>query len=255
MILNAIQSGEGPPAVLLHGLFGAARNFGALQRALATKFRVVALDMRNHGDSPHAAGMRYPIQAADVRETLLSLGIERAAILGHSMGGKAAMALALQWPDMVGRVLVSDIAPVVYEHGNRTFTAAMKALVLEPAPNRREAEAALAGAVPDLPLRQFLLQNLRFGPPARWRIALDEIDAAIPCLEGWEELPGTYGGLALFVTGADSTYVLPEYRPAIRALFPNARFVSIKNAGHWVHADNPAGFQSVAEEFLRNWQG
>src|ERR1700728_337955 len=90
MILHAIQSGEGPPVVLLHGLFGAARNFGAVQRAISPRFRVVALDMRNHGDSPHAPDMRYPTQAADVHETLLSLGIEQAAVVGHSMGGKTA---------------------------------------------------------------------------------------------------------------------------------------------------------------------
>src|SRR3978361_149778 len=113
MILNAHQAGEGPPVGLLHGLFGAARNFGAVQRALASRFRVVALDMRNHGDSPHAADMRYPTLAADVRETLVSLGSEKAAVIGHSMGGKAAMAMALRWPDQVGRVLVADIAPVI----------------------------------------------------------------------------------------------------------------------------------------------
>src|SRR5664279_6186663 len=118
MILNAIQSGGGPPVVLLHGLFGAARNFGAVQRALSPRFRVMALDMRNHGDSPHGADMRYTTMAADVRETLEALGVDHAAVVGHSMGGKAAMALALTEPDTVARVLVSDIAPVPYEHGN-----------------------------------------------------------------------------------------------------------------------------------------
>src|SRR3954468_5745608 len=126
MILHAIQSGEGPPVVLLHGLFGAARNFGAVQRALAPRFRVVALDMRNHGDSPHDPDMRYPTQAADVRATLHALGIEAAAVIGHSMGGKAAMAMALQWPEQVARLMVSDIAPVIYRHDNTIFTSAMQ---------------------------------------------------------------------------------------------------------------------------------
>jgi esterase len=254
MILNAIQSGDGPPVVLLHGLFGAARNFGATQRAIAPRFRVISLDMRNHGDSPHASDMRYPTLAADVRETLQALGIATAAIIGHSMGGKAAMAMALRWPQMVGRLLVSDIAPVAYEHGNTAFTSAMRLVPLTPGLTRREADAALAEAVPDQALRAFLLQNLRLGAQPGWRIGLDEIAAAVPDLEGWTELPGLYPGPSLFVTGANSTYVLPEHRPAIRTRFPAARFVAIKNAGHWVHADNPAGFLSVVEAFLDGWR-
>jgi esterase len=253
MILNAIQAGEGPPIVLLHGLFGAARNFGTVQRALAPRFRVVALDMRNHGDSPHAPDMRYPTLAADVRETMLVLGIEKAAVIGHSMGGKTAMAMALRWQDQVGRLLVSDIAPVAYEHGNSAIADAMAAIRLTPSLSRPEADAALAGAVPRPDVRAFLLQNLRFGQNPRWRIGLTEIAAAIPDLEGWTDLPGTYTGPSLFVTGANSDYVLPEHRPIIRSQFPAARFVAIKNAGHWVHADNPAGFVSVLEAFLHDW--
>ena len=121
MILNVIEAGEGKPVVLLHGLFGQARNFGAIQRALADRFRVVTLDMRNHGDSPHGTDMRYPTQAEDVQETLAARGIESAAVIGHSMGGKAAMAMALRWPEAVGRLMVSDIAPVPYQHGNTVY--------------------------------------------------------------------------------------------------------------------------------------
>ena len=254
MILNAIQAGEGPPVVLLHGLFGAARNFGTVQRALAPLFRVVALDMRNHGDSPHAPDMRYPTQAADVRETLLSLGIEKAAVIGHSMGGKAAMAMALRWPDQIGRLMVADIAPVDYQHGNEVIAGAMAAIPLTPSLTRQQADAALAQAVPRQDIRLFLLQNLRFGARPHWRFGLAEIAAAIPDLEGWVDLPGIYTGPSVFVTGANSDYVLPEHRPIIRSRFPAARFVAIKNAGHWVHADNPAGFLSVVEAFLHDWR-
>jgi esterase len=253
MILNAIQAGEGPPVVILHGLFGAARNFGAVQRAMAPRFRVIALDLRNHGDSPHEADMRYPTLATDVRDTLQALGIETAAVIGHSMGGKTAMAMALRWPELVGRLLVSDIAPVAYQHGNAAFTSAMRAIQLAPGLTRRQADAALAEAVPEQDLRAFLLQNLRLGAGPGWRIGLQEIAAAIPDLEGWIDLPGIYQGPVLFVTGANSDYVLREHRPIIRAQFPGARFVAIKDAGHWVHADNPAGFLSVAEAFLHDW--
>jgi pimeloyl-ACP methyl ester carboxylesterase len=225
-----------------------------VQRALAPGFRVIALDMRNHGDSPHGADMRYPTMAADVRETLLSLGVETAAVIGHSMGGKAAMALALSEPSLVGRLLVADIAPVIYQHSNETIAAALAAIPLTPSLTRAEADAALVAAVPAPDIRAFLLQNLRFGADARWRIGLAEIADAVRDLEGWVDLPGTYEGPSLFVTGANSGYVLPEHRPIIRKQFPAARFVAIKGAGHWVHADNPAGFLSVVEAFLHDWR-
>jgi pimeloyl-ACP methyl ester carboxylesterase len=210
--------------------------------------------MRNHGDSPHGVDMRYPTQAEDVHDTLLSLGIETAAVIGHSMGGKTAMAMALRWPQQVARLMVSDIAPVSYQHGNTAFASAMQAIKLTPSLTRREADAALAEVVGDESLRQFLLQNLRFGADPQWRIGLNEIAAAIADLEGWVDLPGTYTGPSVFVTGARSDYVLPEHRPIIRTQFPAARFVAVKNAGHWVHADNPSGFLSVLDAFLHNWQ-
>jgi pimeloyl-ACP methyl ester carboxylesterase len=253
MILHATELGSGPPVVLLHGLFGAGRNFGAVQRALAPRFRVIALDMRNHGDSPHAPDMRYPTQAEDVRETLAELGVGQAAVIGHSMGGKAAMALALRHPDVICRLMVSDIAPMVYQHGNTRLAAAMQAIPLTPGLTRREADAALADVERRPDVRAFLLQNLRFGGAPSWRIGLGFIADSVPDLEGWVDLPGTYDGPTVFVTGALSDYVLPDHRPAIRRMFPIARFVAIKNAGHWVHADNPAGFLSVLEAFLAGW--
>jgi pimeloyl-ACP methyl ester carboxylesterase len=255
MRLNVIESGHGPPVVLLHGLFGSARNFGTVQRALAPLHRVAAMDARNHGASFHALGMRYVALADDVMDTMDSLGIDRAAVIGHSMGGKMAMVMALLDPRRVARLLVADIAPVAYEHGNDAVAHAMRAIPLHDGLTRSAAEAALAAAVPNPIVRTFLIQNLQFGPRPCWRIGLEEIDAAIPDLEGWEPPDGTYTGPVLFVAGARSDYIRPEYRPPIRALFPNARFVSVKNAGHWLHADNPAGFLSVVEAFLRDWKG
>jgi len=255
MRLNAVESGDGTPVVLLHGLFGAARNFGAMQRALSPLFRVIALDARNHGASPHAAGMRYADLASDVLETMDVLGVARAAAIGHSMGGKTAMTAAVLAPERFARMLIADIAPVSYSHGNDGVAAAMRSIPLSPGLTRAAAGAALADAVPLPAVRTFLIQNLQFGPAPHWRIGLDEIAAAIPDLEGWETPSGIYPGPALFVSGARSDYVLPEHRPAIRALFPAARFVSVKNAGHWLHADNPAGFLSVVEAFLHDWKG
>jgi esterase len=129
----------------------------------------------------------------------------------------------------------------------------MQAIALTPALTRQQADAALAETVPRPDIRAFLLQNLRFGAAPRWRIGLPEIATAIPDLEGWIDLPGAYQGPSLFVSGANSDYVLPEHRPVIKALFPSARFVAVKNAGHWLHADNPAGFLAVLDAFLQNW--
>ncbi len=255
MILHAIESGTAdgrPPVVLAHGLFGAARNFGAVQRAVAATRRVIALDMRNHGESPHAPGMDYDTMAADVVETLAALGALPCVAVGHSMGGKVAMRVALTEPDAVTRLLVSDIAPVVYAPASADYAAAMAALPLTEGLTRAAADAFLAEPVPEKSVRAFLLQNLAFGDRPNWRIGLSEIVAAMPDIGGWPALPeGTvYAGPTLFVAGARSDYIRPEYRAIIRALFPAARFVTVKDAGHWVHADNLAGFLGVLEAFL-----
>lgn len=252
MILNAVEAGDdlGPPLVLLHGLFGAARNFGAVQRALSARRRVIALDLRNHGDSPHATEMSYAVMAADVMETLAAKGVLPCVLLGHSMGGKCAMTLALARPDAVAALIVSDIAPVAYPPTFEVFAAAMRAVILADGLTRAEAGIALAGVVPDAGVRAFLLQNLRLGRPS-WRIGLDEIAAALPEIGGWSApMDGLYEGPAVFIAGARSDYIRPEHRGPIRALFPAARFVTIKDAGHWVHADSPSGFVSVVEGIL-----
>jgi esterase len=273
MILHAVDSGPasspggtrptpppgpplGPPLVLLHGLFGQARNFSQIQRALAQRWRVIALDQRNHGASPHAPDMHYAAMAEDVLDTLAALDALPAALLGHSMGGKVAMRTALLHSDAVERLLVADIAPVVYPPHNHPIVAAMQAISLHDGLTRAAADAALADVVPAAPVRAFLLQNLRLGTPPVWRIGLDEIAAALSDLEGWDgptdarppEAP--YSGGTLFVAGETSDYITRDDRPLIRALFPAARFVTVKHAGHWLHADNPAGFLAVVEAFL-----
>jgi esterase len=253
MILHAVERGEGKPLALLHGLFGQATNFGTVQRRLAVGRRVIALDLRNHGASPRAPRMDYPDMAEDVLETLRALEALPAVLVGHSMGGKVAMAAALEAPAAVARLLVVDIAPVPYDHvrGHADFLAAMSALDLHPGLTRAEADAALAEAVPSTETRGFLLQNLRVGAAPAWRLNLPAIASSLPALVGWPDLEGArYGGPTLFLSGARSDYVSPAYRPAIRALFPAARFVALKGAGHWIHADDPDGFVSVVEAFV-----
>lgn len=254
MILHAVDLGTGAvPVVVLHGLFGSAQNFASLQKQMAASGRVIALDLRNHGHSPHAPVGSYAELAEDVLETLRARDALPCRLLGHSMGGKTAMAAALAAPDAVERLLVADIAPVAYPPAFRAYAAAMRAMTLTPTLTRAEADAALAPVVPERGVRAFLLQNLRLGGGAMpgWRIGLDAIARSLPVIEGWSDPPGhLYPGPTLFLSGIRSDYILPAYRPAIRALFPQARFLALNDAGHWLHADNPAGFLATVTRFF-----
>lgn len=252
MRLALTEAGEGPPVAFLHGLLGAGQNFGAVQKALAARgHRVLALDLRNHGASPHAPTMTYPEMAADVAETLRAAGAWPAAIVGHSMGGKVAMALALAQPEGVARLLVADIAPVTYPTPLFTrYVAAMRAIPLRPGLARRDADAALVEAVPNPALRGFLLQNLLFADdPPRWRVALDVLAAEMDRIGGWPDMPGRYDGPVLVLAGDASDYVRPEHHALFTRLFPAARFATIA-AGHWLHAENPAAFLDQVTRFL-----
>lgn len=252
MMLLVSEAGQGRPVVLLHGLFGAGGNWGRIQRDLAGTYRVLALDLRNHGSSPHDPTMSYAAMAGDVEETLGALGVLPAALIGHSMGGKVAMYLALHRPESVERLLVADIAPVRYAPAFRDYAQAMRALDLRPGLTRAEADAALALALPDPGVRAFLLQNLRFGAQPSWRNGLDQIAAALPEIEGWGGITegASFPGPTLFLSGGRSDYVRQEHRPLIRSLFPRARFAALRNAGHWLHADDPAGFTATVRAFL-----
>lgn len=253
MRLHAVRMGQGAPGsipvVLLHGLFGSASNWGRVQRRLAEAHLVLALDARNHGGSPHDPDTSYRAMAADVAETLAAEGLGPAAVVGHSMGGKIAMRLALSHPGSVARLLVADVSPVPYEPHFRGIAAAMRAIPVRPGLTRAEADAALASTVPDPVLRGFLLLNLRFGDTVGWRVGLDEIADGLPRIEDWGG-EGSYGGPVLVLRGERSDYVLPEHRPVFRALFPHVRFATLKDAGHWLHADAPDAFIGAVRAFL-----
>lgn len=246
MILSHRDAGQGSPVVLLHGLFGSARNLGGVARALAAQHRVVSIDARNHGESPHDPVMDYDEMAGDVADTMDALGLPQAAVLGHSMGGKIGMRLALTQPARVTRLVVADIAPVP---NPPNFSAYANALLALPADlSRTEADARLAPDIPDPAVRSFLLHNYR--PREGWRIGLPQIASGIPAMEDWPPLNARYDGPALFVTGALSPYVQPAHRPVILRLFPAARFVAIKGAGHWLHAEQPDAFNATVAAFL-----
>jgi pimeloyl-ACP methyl ester carboxylesterase len=252
MQLAYAEAGAGPPVCLLHGLFGRRQNLGLLTRRLAASRRVISMDLRNHGASPHAPDMAYRTMAADVLDTLRSAEALPASLLGHSMGGKVAMLTALAYPEQVTRLIVADIAPVAASHGNRQIVAALAALPLSPGLSRRDADALLARHVEDAGTRAFLLQTLEFGPVPAWKIGLAEIAAGMADIEGWPATPPgqQFTGPALFIRGADSDYLPESAMPAIRTLFPAARLETIKRAGHWLHADQPEAFAGLVETFL-----
>ncbi len=230
-----------PPLLVAHGVFGSARNLQSVARRLATRRRVVAVDMRNHGSSPWDDRMDYPAMAEDLAAAIDRHCGGRAAVMGHSMGGKAAMALALTAPERVAALVVLDIAPVAYGHDHDENIAAMRAVDLAAVRRRSDADAALVPRVAEPAIRAFLAQNLVIEPGgARWRLNLDALEAGMQGLTGWPaDLRGPYGGPALFFHGTASPYLLPEHEAAVRALFPAAEITGLEGAGHWIHAERP----------------
>jgi esterase len=250
--LHQQSLGSGPPLLILHGLFGCGTNWRSIARGLQDCRRVFLLDLRNHGDSPHHEGMDYPTLAADVRAFMDDAGIDEADVIGHSMGGKTAMRLAMDSPKRVSRLMVVDIAPAPSGSDHLPLIDAMMAIPVERLTRRAQADAALAATVAEASLRAFLLQNLKNGPHGlRWRIDLERIRAAMPALVafplGEDEC---YRGDTMFVRGALSDYVREEHAGAITRHFPTARVESVPDAGHWVHAEQPALFLDIARRFL-----
>ena len=242
-----------PPLVLAHGLFGAARNWSSLAKRMARRRRVIAVDLRNHGDSPWSDDASYPAMAADLAETIRAEAGGRADLLGHSMGGKAAMALALSEPSALRRLVVADIAPVAYDHAHGDYVAAMRGLDLARVSRRSDADPLLAPSIPEAPLRAFILQNLVLEQGrARWRPNLDALEAGMEDLLSFPDALSRrrWEGPALFLRGGASDYVREAHAPAIRALFPAARIETVEGAGHWLHAEKPEPFLAALERFL-----
>ncbi|CAA7620314.1 Predicted hydrolase or acyltransferase [Candidatus Terasakiella magnetica] len=258
MHLNALDSGAAspsglPPLLILHGLLGSARNWGAVVKVLGETRRTLALDLPNHGSSPWTEVMDYPFMAREVAKVVEHLG-GRAAIMGHSMGGKAAMTLALTRPELVERLVVVDIAPVSYSHTFAPYVKAMRGAPLAEAKFRADVDAHLAATIADRGVRAFLMQNLEGGAGGyRWRPNLAVLGAHMDDILAFPRFPEgvRYDGPTLFVAGEASDYIRPAFEDVISALFPAARMVEIAGAGHWVHADNPQAFlAAITPEFL-----
>lgn len=253
MHLNVIEAGSGKPLVILHGLLGSSRNWGGIAAKLGEGRRVMALDLPNHGASPWSEIMDYPFMAREIARFIEDNVGGPAAVVGHSMGGKAAMTLALTRPELVERLVVVDIAPVSYTHTFAPYIKAMRAAPLATAQRRGDIEAAMAEVIPDPRVRAFLMQNLEGGAGGyRWRPNLAVLGAAMEDILAFPRFgdDAQYDGPTLFLHGAESDYVLPAHEDVVMALFPQARFEAIEGANHWVHADRPTEFMSAVELFL-----
>jgi esterase len=256
-LLHYLDQGQGRPLVILHGLFGTLDNWHGLARRWATEagLRVISVDLRNHGRSFHSPEHSYALMAEDVLHLFDHLGLGAdATLMGHSMGGKVAMRLALDHPGRLAQLIVVDIAPrfSTMEHQD-DIVAGLQAVNLAAITNRQEADAALAEHIPQLGVRQFLLKNLYRAEDNSfaWRINLPALSASLPAIG--EETTSTAPFLkpTLFIRGGKSDYITPEDKlVGIPALFPNSQVATVVDAGHWVHAEKPDEMFELVRNFV-----
>jgi len=252
--LNYNIHGEGEPLIVLHGLFGSGRNWNSVAKELARHRQVITLDLRNHGDSKHTDTMTYADMAGDIEWLMAELGLHSAALLGHSMGGKVAMAFALSQPKRTDALMVADIAPVEYRFTFTGFIDAMLSLPVDEIRNRGDADEWLREAgIKDDMVRAFLLQSLvRHDGAYAWQLNLPVLQEYMQELASFpSDWPvHHYDGPVRFLAAGESDYLQPRYYPVISELFPEADVRTIEGAGHWLHADKPETFVREVRDFL-----
>jgi esterase len=246
-------SDVGDPLIILHGLFGNQGNWSQHAKIFANTFSVYGLDQRNHGRSDWQNSMSYLEMANDVRETMKIHEIESANFIGHSMGGKTAMQLALMWPQLVKKLVIVDIAPVSYKPHHDQIFAGLNELNLDMVDSRSDVDEILAEYIAEKSVRDFLLANMLKDEEGNysWRMNVDVIQKDYPKLIEGLASENPCKKDVLFIRGGNSDYVLPEYEKEILALFPKAQFQTIDGTGHWVHAEQPELFQAAVHKFLK----
>lgn len=253
VMLNYEVSGQptAPAIVLIHGLFGDLDNLKSISRALSDSYYVINVDLRNHGQSPWTDTMAFNDMAADVLAVLEKLELTSAHILGHSLGGKVAMELALHYPSRVRSLVVADIAPVSYDPSHNIILNALAAMNLELVDSRQSADKILAESIHELGVRQFLLKNLRKTDTGwNWRMNLKALHHCYPELIGAPSSELVYSGPVLFIRGGRSDYIQAQHKNAIVSRFPHAQSKTINDTGHWLHAEKPAVFNGLVQRFL-----
>ncbi len=252
MKLHYHAIGDGYPIILIHGLFGSGDNLDLISRALKDKYKVINVDLRNHGLSPHSDQFTYQQMAQDVLDMIDELSIDHFAVIGHSMGGKVAMSLTELASDRIDHLVVLDISPVAYsEHRHQNVFAGLREVSKHIILNRKEAEQYLALHVQDPGVRQFLLKSLtKTENGYQWRFNVEGLIANYQTIMGWYDIT-PFTGKTLFMKGQDSEYITPDYREAIMRQFPNAKAHLVANTGHWLHAEKPETVNRVIEQFLQ----
>ncbi len=252
MRLNFYSCGEGFPLIVLHGLLGSSDNWQSLSKQFSEHFRVFALDLRNHGASPHSDGFDYPAMAGDLGEFMDSQGIKEAFLMGHSMGGKTSMQFAAQYPDRVRKLISADIGIKRYPLHHTKILDALWSVDLKGISSRSDLDKALAAQLPDAALRAFLMKNVKRDEQGllNWKINLQVIREKYGNIAAALELPAPFGKPTLFMRGAHSDYVVPADESGIREYFPSAKFVTLEGAGHWLHAERPEEFADEVLKFL-----
>ncbi len=250
--LHTIEYGEqsNQTLLILHGLFGSSTNWRSIARELSSEYFVITVDLRNHGQSPWNDSMQYPEIASDVAWLIEQRGLHRPAMLGHSMGGKAAMTLVQAGMSDISKLIVADIAPLPYQHSHTEFIDAMSSVDFNKVKTRNDVENQLKTDIPEPMIRQFLMQNLiRIDSGFNWRINLEAISENMGFILGYdqEQISETE---TLFIGGGNSNYIVPAVHPEINRLFPSSKFETIEGAGHWLHAEQPDRFIQLVKDFL-----
>ena len=249
-MLNYMTFGDekSHPVMIVHGLYGSGRNWGVIAKRLSDQFFVITVDLRNHGDSPWLDTHNYHVMADDLVEVINSLNI-KPNVIGHSMGGKAAMVLALKRPNLVRNLIIADIAPVKYEHDQSQFIEAMQKVDLSKVEKRSDATLALSKFVEDKSLQNFFTQSLDI-KAKRWKLNLKVLRSEMSEILSFPKIESEFSGHSLFLKGEKSDYIKSEHRKLIKSLFTKARFATFKEAGHWLHAEKPREFESAARLFF-----
>ncbi|MDW3197151.1 MAG: alpha/beta fold hydrolase [Cytophagales bacterium] len=252
MILNFRTLGKGEPLIILHGVFGSSDNWQSQAKAFAEKYKVYLVDLRNHGNSFHSDAFDYQVMSEDVVALMTSESIEKAYVLGHSMGGKAAMFLASKYPDLVAQLIVVDIAPKHYLPHHQQIFEGFHSVNLSTLQSRKDADTQMSQMIKDFGVRQFILKNLHRDKEGKfsWKINLEAIEANIENVGVGLPKGYGYGGPVLFVGGSKSSYIQPEDEADIKARFPDSNVVTVEGAGHWVHAEKPAALIAHVLDFL-----
>jgi esterase len=251
-LLSVSIKGEGEAVIILHGLFGSSDNLSRVATELEKDYQVFRVDLRNHGNSFHHTEMNYSVMVEDINNSMRHYEVDSANFIGHSMGGKVAMAFALSYPEKVQKLIVADIAPVTYPLHHNAILRGLSALPLETISNRKEADEYLAGYIEEQGIRQFLLKSLDFARKQLpvWKFNLSAIlNNYDRILQGMESSQ-PFNGKTLFVAGGKSDYIKSEYQQKTMALFPKAKLKIIPEASHWLHAEKPRVFISICQRFL-----